>query len=188
MSYQEEYDDRRRMEFLHSNKQGLSLEFWPKKHGASEDRTTHFKWFVVRRDEAGVLCDFAPCHGAPLPFSQEARLIIDIYRIKGVSGATPVALGDPAKDVSATAAHAALPATKALGIPSQDIARPASIILSMSVEERRDQRRYEIARDVLAGLATIEGWHCDSPYTPPAEIAVAWADALLAELDKPKPE
>lgn len=72
---------------------------------------------------------------------------------------------------------------KPLGVPSQDIARPASIILSMSAEERREQRRYETARDVFAGQSTRQ--ELGTPEGE-AQFAVRWADALLAELDKPQ--
>jgi len=79
---------------------------------------------------------------------------------------------------------------KSLGIPNQNIARPASIILSMSVEERREQRRYETARDVLAGFASNPAYRDCAPedlgdVAYPSRSAVEWADALLAELDKP---
>jgi len=73
--------------------------------------------------------------------------------------------------------------SNSLGVPNQDIARPASIILSMSAEERREQRRYEIARDVCAGFAARpDSWPASNVT---GQLAVEWADALLAELDKP---
>ena len=51
--------------------------------------------------------------------------------------------------------------------------------------ERRERRRYEIARDCLAGLLSSESEE-DGYYTAliAATRAIEFADALLAELEK----
>jgi len=53
--------------------------------------------------------------------------------------------------------------------------------------ERREQRRYEIAKDCMAALISTgsdtNGWREESRA---AAEAVICADALLAELEKPK--
>lgn len=59
-----------------------------------------------------------------------------------------------------------------------------TIIQPHEVERRqlREQRRYEIAKAVMAGLAADT--HYEEGGEAAARLAVRWADDLLAELDK----
>jgi len=54
------------------------------------------------------------------------------------------------------------------------------------MEARREQRRYEIAKDVLAGFAACPSVFGGAERLPGiATGAVQWADALLDALEKP---
>lgn len=51
---------------------------------------------------------------------------------------------------------------------------------------QRDQRRYEIARDILAAWHSDPSWRCDRTAQSHCREAVEWADALLAALEETK--
>lgn len=70
--------------------------------------------------------------------------------------------------------------SNSLGVPNQDIARPASIILSMSAEECRNRDRLAIAKAVYPAMIA-KGYGLNEA----AKESVIHADELLAELDKP---
>lgn len=77
-----------------------------------------------------------------------------------------------------------------LGVADQTISRPVAF-WTVTAEERREQRRYEVARAAMQGI--LAGSQKSSSWAGPAVLpddcaafSVSCADALLAALAKPE--